>query len=104
MTGSSSGIGRAVSLRYAHEGARLICADLTPTARTEDEASITTHESIIHAGGQAIFMRVDIGDAGAMESLVAAAVAQYGRLDMSLSCVALINLLGLQVCSYPDAG
>ena len=82
VTGSSSGIGRAISLRYAREGAKLVCGDLTPTARSEDETTITTHDSIVQAGGQAIFVQTDVGDAKAMENLVAAAVAQYGRLDM----------------------
>lgn len=82
VTGSSSGIGRAISLRYAQEGAKLICADLKPTARTE--ALTTTHEAITRVGGQASFVQTDVGDAKAMENVVAAAVAEHGRLDVQV--------------------
>ncbi|KAK9857126.1 hypothetical protein MYU51_021773 [Penicillium brevicompactum] len=97
VTGSSSGIGRAISLRYAREGAKLVCGDLTPTARSEDEATITTHDSIVQAGGQAIFVQTDVGDAKAMENLVAAAVALYGRLDV------LVNNAGIGIESHTPA-
>ncbi|KAA8648059.1 SDR family NAD(P)-dependent oxidoreductase [Aspergillus tanneri] len=84
VTGSSSGLGRAIALRYAREGARVVCADLSLTARSEvtEETKITTHEAIHQAGGQAIFVTVDVGDAVRMENLVQSAVAEFGRLDI----------------------
>lgn len=82
VTGSSSGLGRAISIRYAQEGARVVCADLSPTARSQEEAEIKTHDLIVKAGGQAIFVQTDVGDAKQMERLVQAAVKGYGRLDM----------------------
>ncbi|CAG7921514.1 unnamed protein product [Penicillium olsonii] len=82
VTGASSGLGRAIAIRYAQEGAKLICADLTPTARTQEESSVTTQELIVQAGGEVLFVQTDVSDATAMGSVVAAAVKQYGRLDM----------------------
>jgi NAD(P)-dependent dehydrogenase (short-subunit alcohol dehydrogenase family) len=82
VTGSSSGLGRAIAIRYAQEGAKVICADLTPTARSVEEASITTHDFILQAGGQTVFVQTDVGDAVAMERVVSIAVKLYGRLDM----------------------
>lgn len=82
ITGASSGLGRAIALRYAQEGAKVVCADLTPTARSQEEAQITTHDLIVNNGGQAIFVQTDVGDAVQMETLVQAAVKEYGRLDM----------------------
>lgn len=82
VTGASSGLGRAIAIRYAREGAKVVCADLTPTARSQEEAEITTHDLITRDGGSAIFKQTDVGDATQMESLVKAAVAQYERLDM----------------------
>ena len=82
VTGASSGLGRAIAVRYAQEGAKVVCADLTATARSEEEAEITTHDRIIQAGGQAIFVQTDVGDATQVENMVKAAVKEYGRLDM----------------------
>jgi NAD(P)-dependent dehydrogenase (short-subunit alcohol dehydrogenase family) len=84
VTGSSSGLGRSIATRYAQEGAKVVCADITPTARSQipEELHITTHDAIIQAGGQAIFIRTDVGDAKAVEDAVQAAVTEFGRLDM----------------------
>lgn len=82
VTGASSGLGRAIAVRYAQEGAKLVCADISPTARSQEEAQITTHDAIVSAGGQAIFVQTDVGDAKQMEELVQAAVKEFGRLDM----------------------
>jgi NAD(P)-dependent dehydrogenase (short-subunit alcohol dehydrogenase family) len=81
VTGSSSGLGRAICIRYAREGAKVVCADLTPTARLTEESE-STHTIITNAGGKAIFVQTDVGDAEQMKNLVSKAVAEYGRLDM----------------------
>lgn len=82
VTGASSGLGRAIALRYAQEGAKLVCADLTVTPRSREESAFTTHALIIQNGGKAIFVQTDVGDAAQMENLVQATVREYGRLDM----------------------
>lgn len=82
VTGASSGLGRAIAVRYAQEGAKVVCADLTPTARSQEEAAIATHKLITDNGGSAIFVQTDVSDARQMESLVKATGKEYGRLDM----------------------
>ena len=84
ITGSSSGLGRAIALRYSREGSNVVCADLKPTARPEvpEEAEIETHELIKKEGGRAIFVRTDVGDARQMEALIANAVKEFGSVDM----------------------
>ncbi|KAE8370253.1 hypothetical protein BDV27DRAFT_170852 [Aspergillus caelatus] len=84
ITGSSSGMGRAIALRYAKEGAHVVCADISPTARpiVPEEVKITTHDAIIEAGGRAIYVQTDVGEAQQMERAVQTAVAEYGRLDI----------------------
>ncbi|CRL25030.1 Short-chain dehydrogenase/reductase SDR [Penicillium camemberti] len=91
VTGSSSGLGRAIAIRYAQEGAKVVCADLTPTARSQEEAEITTHDLIIRDGGQATFAKTDVGDATQMENLVQVAVKEYRRLDI------LVNNAGISI-------
>ncbi|EAU29457.1 predicted protein [Aspergillus terreus NIH2624] len=84
VTGSSSGLGRSIATRYAQEGAKVVCADITPTARSQipEELQITTHDAITQAGGQAIFIATDVGDAKAVGDAVQAAVTEFGRLDI----------------------
>ncbi|KAJ5834207.1 hypothetical protein N7447_000233 [Penicillium robsamsonii] len=91
VTGSSSGLGQAIAIRYAQEGAKVVCTDLTPTARSQEEAGITTHDLINRDGGQASFVETDVGDAKQMENLVQAAVIQYRRLDI------LVNNAGISI-------
>lgn len=84
VTGSSSGLGRAISLAYAREGAKVVCADLTPSARMnlQDEGEIDTHALIQKDGGQSIFVMTNVGEASDMEALVHAATKEFGRLDV----------------------
>lgn len=80
VTGASSGIGRTIAIRYAREGAKVVCADLTLHPYSED--ATPTHEAIQQTGGQAIFQQTDVSNTAQMQSLVQSAVKAYGRLDM----------------------
>lgn len=86
VTGASSGIGRAICLRYASEGAQVVCADIRDVAHAQgsitDETTIATHDQIIKDGGKAIFVKVDVTDEAAVEGLVKKAVEWGGRLDV----------------------
>ena len=90
VTGSSSGIGRAICLAYAREGARVVCADLQPNSHfesssDEDETRGATHDRIIEAGGEAILVQVDVTEAEQVEELVKTAVRTWGRLDVMVN-------------------
>ena len=87
VTGASSGLGRAIAIAYAAEGARLvICADLQATARPEiaDERVESTHDLIcrVYGRGRAEFVETDVRDSRAVEECVGVAVRKGGRLDM----------------------
>jgi len=76
ITGAGSGVGRASALRFAAAGARVVCADvredwLVETARLVDEA-----------GGVAVAQRCDVTVEAEVEAAVAAAVSNFGRLDV----------------------
>lgn len=79
VTGGGSGIGRATSLAFASEGARVVVADLSPDGGEE------TVRLARDAGAGAIFVRADVSRASDVESLVAQAVAAYGRLDCAFN-------------------
>ena len=84
ITGSSSGLGRAIALAYSREGATVVCADLQPAARAEiaSESQLETDEAIRQQNGKAIFVKTDVSKSEDFEHLVATTVAHYGRLDV----------------------
>ena len=84
ITGSSSGLGRAIALQLAKEGANIICADLAPTARAvlPGEDTRATHELIAELGRKAKFIRCDITSPSDWEALVLTATEEFGRLDV----------------------
>lgn len=76
VTGASRGIGRAVSLKLAQEGAVTVV-----TATTLDGARRTADE-ITTAGGKALALAVDVADAVQVEGLFQKVAAEFGRLDI----------------------
>ena len=87
VSGSSSGLGRAIALEFAAQGTRFVlCADLSPSARSEipDEATTPTHEIITntYGDGKACFLKADMTAAAEVEACVAEAVKRCERLDM----------------------
>ena len=91
ITGSSSGIGRAIALAFASHGATVIVSDLREQARVAgssgeaDSSQPSTVSAIEEAGGKAIFVKCDTTQASEMESLVKTAVEKYGRLDIMVN-------------------
>src|ERR1700728_1870057 len=75
VTGAASGIGRAASIAFAREGAKVLVADMT------GEGGHETVELVRKAGGEAEFFKCDVARAVEAEALVAAAVKSFGRLD-----------------------
>jgi NAD(P)-dependent dehydrogenase (short-subunit alcohol dehydrogenase family) len=74
ITGAGSGIGRAASLLFTEEGARLIAVDRT-------EAVEDTVEQVRKAGGTAEAVMADAGSEQDVKAFIDKAVSAYGRLD-----------------------
>src|SRR4051795_11715960 len=77
ITGGGSGIGKASCLRFAHEGAKVVVADLKGAESTVDE--------IKSAGGDAAAFSADISKAKDCEAMVAFAEQTYGKLDIAFN-------------------
>ena len=82
VTGAGSGIGRAIAIAFAREGASVVVADLTETPIEGGEPTVAI---ITRERGSAWYQRADIGRPQDMDALVTAAVARHGRLDVMVN-------------------
>ncbi|BCG89987.1 glucose 1-dehydrogenase 2 [Mesorhizobium sp. 113-3-9] len=92
VTGGSSGIGRAIALKFAAEGASVVIAD---TVEQPIEGGESTVDLIRSAGGAAVYIRTDISDWSAVDALVGATVEQFGRLDVMVNNAAIYTSTNL---------
>lgn len=76
VTGSSSGIGKAIALRFGAEGAKVVV-----TARRMARCEQTVLQ-IVKAGGEAWAIQTDVADERQVERLIEETVTHYGRLDI----------------------
>lgn len=83
VTGAGQGIGRAIALAYAREGASVVVADFN------EETGTDTVERIRQTGGQAVFAFGDVSEETSVAAMVASALAAYGRLDIACNSAAL---------------
>jgi NAD(P)-dependent dehydrogenase (short-subunit alcohol dehydrogenase family) len=76
VTGAAAGIGRAIALRLAGEGARVALADV-------DEEAVRKVASVIE--GETLVRRTDVTRAGEVEALVSSVVEEWGGLDVMVN-------------------
>src|SRR6516165_8781808 len=81
VTGGGSGVGRASAVRFAEEGATVVCADIDLDRAKETVAQVEA------AGGQAVAERCDVARDPDVAAAVASAVGHFGRLDVMFNNV-----------------
>jgi NAD(P)-dependent dehydrogenase (short-subunit alcohol dehydrogenase family) len=79
ITGGDSGIGRAVAIAYAREGADVLVSYLN---EQEDEDARETARQVEAAGRRCVLMPGDISDPGHCRAIVDRAVREFGRIDI----------------------
>ncbi len=94
ITGSSRGIGKAIALRLAKEGANVIIAAKTvePNPKLEGTIFSTAEEIKLSGGGKALPLQVDIRYEDSITEAVKAAVDTFGGIDILINNASAINL------------
>ena len=85
VTGGTSGIGRALSLGFADAG-----ADVIATARRQQQVDDTAAE-IEKRGRKTLRMTSDVADRNSLETLCAAVLERFGKVDILVNCAGIIK-------------
>lgn len=97
VTGGNSGLGRAIALAFAREGAKVVVA-----ARrvSEGEETVTM---IRDSGGEALFVETDVTSTEAVKSMIATCISKYGALDCAVNNAGIIGTPFIQTADYEEA-
>ncbi|MEE9324121.1 MAG: SDR family NAD(P)-dependent oxidoreductase [Dehalococcoidia bacterium] len=85
ITGAASGIGKATALLFANEGAKVVLTDL------QQEKGEEAAEAIKRAGGDALFVRMDVTREDEVKGGLEVVVTTYGRLDILFANAGIIS-------------
>ena len=96
VTGGAQGIGRAIALHLARDGAAVVAADLNLEGAEAVAAEIEA------AGGRAAGMRADVVDEASQEALVAQTVQRFGSLDVVVANAGILQVKPLIDLSAAD--
>jgi citronellol/citronellal dehydrogenase len=95
MSGGSRGIGLAIALRAARDGAKIALLAKTAEPDPRLEGTIyTAAEAIEKAGGTALPIVGDVRDEGSVKAAVAKAAEEFGGIDICVNNASAINLAG----------
>ena len=93
ITGSSRGIGRAMALRFARDGANIVIAAKSAEPHPKLKGTIfDVAEEVEAAGGRALPVRVDVRSEEQIDAMVQAAVKEFGGIDALINNAGAISL------------
>ena len=97
ITGASRGIGLAIALRAARDGANIVIAAKSAVPNPKLPGTIHTAAAEVEAaGGKALALQCDIRDEANVEAAVAATVERFGGIDILVNNASAIWLAGIE--------
>jgi NAD(P)-dependent dehydrogenase (short-subunit alcohol dehydrogenase family) len=85
ITGAGGDMGRAIAVRYAQEGARVVVAEIQRATAEETAAAVRD------VGGEALALAVDVSKRADTERMARETVACFGRIDVLVNCAAMFG-------------
>ena len=93
VTGSASGIGRTVAIKFARYGATVACIDIN------EEALNKTVSAIKKEGGKAFSVAIDVGDSAQVKDAMAKVYERTRRITILINCAAIASFNQIENCS-----
>jgi NAD(P)-dependent dehydrogenase (short-subunit alcohol dehydrogenase family) len=96
VTGIGAGIGEAIAVRFAEEGAKLVLADIQEAAGNQTLLKVTS------LGAKAVFVKADISKEESAREIAAAALAGFGGIDILVNNAADFTQMGVEKAEVSD--
>jgi len=96
VTGSSRGIGEAIALRFAEEGATVVIADIN------ENLSSQVVNKIKNNGSDSIFIHTDVSKEEDVKNVVASAIDKFGSLDILVNNAGVAVSVPIEDCTLKD--
>jgi len=96
VTGAGQGIGRAIALGFAREGASIVIADVN-----EESASAVKNE-IEAGGGRAMVIRTDVSNENSVQAMAKESLAEFGRVDILVNNAGIFPTSSVEEMSEED--
>ena len=97
VTGGNSGLGRAIALAFAAQGAKVVIAARRVTDSEE------TVSLIRDAGGEAMFVQTDVAKTADVQAMVATCIREYGQLDIAVNNAGIEGTPMVPTADYDEA-
>ncbi|HTM47800.1 MAG TPA: SDR family oxidoreductase [Bryobacteraceae bacterium] len=96
VTGVGAGIGEAIAVRFAEEGARLVLADV------QEKAGKATLDKVTAMGARAVFVQADISKEESARGIAEGAVSAFGGIDVLVNNAADFTQMGVERAEVSD--
>jgi glucose 1-dehydrogenase len=96
ITGGAKGIGKAIAIRFAQEGADVVITD------KDEAAGLETADELRALGRKALSAPADVADRAAVEGMVQRVLSDFGQIDILVNNAGIITFGSLMNCRLED--